>query len=248
MADGIIVAGKVYPVEHPVTRRPLQVLAWSDPPGSGPRVPAFRAGDGFNRARKRWPVDLCVWHWTGGEGEPDRVAETLRARKFGIEFAIGRTGSIWQFCDPHEVDTADAGFANSRSVGVEVVNYGFRSATFDPVRMLRVGPLVPKLGQDRETYEATIHGRKRKLARFYRAQIHAAVALAEAISTATPEVQRRVPLDAGGNLYGRVMKEFDSYTGHCGHYHLTERKLDPGFDLLEALRVEFAASAGAGIG
>jgi hypothetical protein len=239
MAEGIIVAGQTIPVLHPDSGQSLSVHAWSDPPGSGPRVPEFKPGDGFNKARKRWPIDLCVWHWTGGEGEPDRVAETLRARKFGVEFAIGRTGSIWQFCDPFVVDTADAGFANARSVGVEVVCYGYRSL-LDPARALRVGPMIPALGRDRSTYEATIHGRRRKLANFYRTQIDAAIALADALSKAVPEIAREVPTDSSGALVARTV-DVEDFSGHLGHYHLTERKLDPGFDLLEALRGHFAS-------
>jgi hypothetical protein len=241
MSDGIIVEGRAYPVIHPVTKQPIRVRAWTDPPGEGPRVPEFRVGDGYNKKRAKWPVDLFVWHWTGGEAEPERVAETLRQRKFGVEFAIGRYGSIYQFCDPAYVDTADAGFANSRSVGCEVVNYGYRSWTYDPVRAIKLGPVIPKLGLDRPTYPASIHNRKLPpLARFYQEQIHSAVALAEAFSSAVPSVSRKVPVDVSGKLTTAV-HDIAAWSGHLGHYHLTERKLDPGLDLLEALRQRFAA-------
>jgi hypothetical protein len=238
MSDGIVVGGRLWSVTHPVTGQTLRVRAWCDAPGAGPKVVEFKPGDGYNKKRAKWPVDLFVWHWTGGEGEPERVAETLRQRKFGIEFAIGRYGSIYQFCDPAEVDTADAGFVNSRSVGCEIVNYGYAGTIFDPIRMLKV-PKVPSLGQDRLTYPANIHGRTVKTARFYPEQIASAIALAKAFSTAVPSVSRRVPVDAANKLIAKTM-DVTGWSGHVGHFHLTDRKRDPGLDLLEAMQQSFA--------
>lgn len=255
MADGIIVGGIVTPVVHPETKHPVPVFAWCDPPGAL-RVPEFRAGDGYNKSRIKWPVDLCVWHWTGGEAEPDRMAETLRERKLGVEFAVSRAGNIFQFCDPRAVDTADAGGVNNRSVGVEVVNYGYAAGfTIDPVRAIKV-PTVPKLGKDRETYEAMTHGRVVKTAKLYPAQMAACIALAEAISASIPSIPRSVPLmPAGVTGYHRIFPtalgpssvldrsmepaRLSQFAGHIGHYQITDQKRDPGPWFMEQLYAHF---------
>lgn len=241
MAAGIIVRGETFPVLHPSTKQPMRVFAWSDPPGSGPRVPEFKAGDGYNKGRTK-PVDLCVWHWTGGEAEPDRVAETLRKRKLGIEFAIGRTGAIYQFCDPAEVDTADAGIVNSRSVGVEITCYGYAASVFDPLRALKV-PRVPPLGRDRETYVAETHGRKVKTAKFYTPQINAALGLADAISAALG-IPRQVPPEEEDGEFANVLWPSEMrFRGHCGHYHITRKKRDPGPWFMDELGDHFEEAA-----
>lgn len=229
MSDGIIVGGRSYPVTHPVTRHPIPVFAWCDPPGSM-RVPEFRAGDGHNK-RRTSPIDLCVVHWTGGEAEPDRMAETLRKRKLGVEFAISRLGNVFQFCDPAEVDTADAGIVNHRSVGIEVVSYGY------------AGPisLVPKLGRDRETYQARAHGRTVKTAHFYSVQTQALLALADALTDAIPAMLRQVPPSDAAGVYGpALLKGPARFCGFVGHYHLTTSKRDPGPAPIDALRAHFA--------
>ena len=240
MADGIIVAGRAYPVTHPVTRHPIPVFAWCDP---GVRVPAFRAGDGYNRAR-RSPIDLCVVHWTGGEAEPERMAETLRRRKLGVEFAISRLGDVYQFCDPADVDTADAGTVNHRSVGVEVVSYGYAGGwVWDPLRAMRV-PRVPPPGRDRETYRATTHGRAVQTAKFYPAQVSTLCALADALSSAIPTIARAVPPEDAAGVYPPALFRGPSrFAGFVGHYHLTARKRDPGPHTMHALQEHFRGRA-----
>lgn len=210
---------------------PVLRFDWS---GCGPRVAEFRAGDGYNK-RRRSVIDSCVWHWTGGEGEPDRVAETLRKRKLGVEFAISRVGAIWQFCDPLEVDTADAGVMNARSVGVEIVCYGYAASWQAPGRVLRV-PVVPALGRDRERYVDTVHGKPVETAWFYPAQLRAAATLARTLSAAL-HIPRVVPREQGGGVLRRAMLplELRAFAGHLGHYQITAEKRDPGSRLLEYL-------------
>jgi len=233
MPDGIIYKGAVHPVISPLNGRHIPVFAWSDK--HGPRVPEFRPGDGYNKVRRN-PIDLCVWHWTGGENEPDVMAETLRQRKLGVEFAVGRTGTIWQFCDPAQVDTADSGFVNSRSVGVEVVCYGFAAQWGAASRALKV-PLVPKRGQDREVYDAKTHGKTLKTAKLYPVQMEACLALADAISGAIG-IKRQLPPSDDGVFDGIVRFE-----GHCGHLHLTDEKRDPGPWFLGQMREHFSKAA-----
>jgi hypothetical protein len=163
------------------------------------------------------------------------MVKTLQARKLGIEFAIGRDGMIYQFCDPAKVDTADAGILNSRSCGVEIVNYGYKAQRGALGRVLSV-PLVPRLGRDRPTYGAAAHGLELLTARFYPAQLDAACALAGALSTGLG-IPRAVPPPGCDQA---VLPDVLTYRGHLAHSHITAEKRDCGPELLRALRGHFA--------
>lgn len=200
----------------------------------GPKVPEFKAGDGYNKHRTR-EIDQCVWHWTGGEGDALQVARTLLARKYGVPFIVDRSGALFQHCDPTKVATAHAGSVNARSVGVEIVCYGYAGGwTFDPVRAVRV-PVVPRLGKDRETYDDRIHGRTVKHADFYPAQNATAMALAYTLSQVL-SIPHVVPLDPAGFIRRALQPaELSTFKGHLGHYHVTAAKRDPGSRLIERI-------------
>lgn len=210
----LILNGIEYPCNTPVVDWRTHGLTFK--PGKGAR----------KRDVKKTDIDLMVWHWTGGESTHQGLFSILENRNLGVEFSIDREGTIWQFCDPVLVDTWDAGTVNPRSMGVEIANYG------EPLS----GGVIPKKGQDREVYECRLHGKDRKFARFYKPQIQSALDLANAISLAYPDIPRVVPKDANGDLLKRTMtdSELKSFKGHLGHYHVTNNKKDPGFDLLEA--------------
>lgn len=218
---GIIIGGNTVPLQAGLGQEPAQVLTWHV------HGIEFRAGEGYNKRRRR-AVDLAVWHWTGGEREPDEVAGELKRRKLGIEFAISRTGVVYQFCDPLTVDTADAGEVNARSVGIELVSYGMRSA-------LRLW-VAPKLGRDRPTQQVSIQGKQRTVATFYAPQIIAARQLAVALSRALP-IPPVVPLGVTGHVIDRVLVDSHmlAFRGHVGHYHVSRKKSDPGPALLEEI-------------
>lgn len=184
----------------------------------------FHAGKG---ARKRTQVpDLLVLHVTGGEGAPPQVYTTLVRRELGIEFVIDIEGVIWQFCDPLLIDTFDAGPINRRSIGVEIVNYGYRA---DP-------KTVPLKGRARPLYDTIIHGRKIKMARSNPAQLAALVALADTLSLAL-NIPRRLPRNAAGDVHTRLMgpAEVYAFRGVLGHLHVSGAKVDPGTDVFDAL-------------
>jgi hypothetical protein len=224
MSSEIIVGGKPFSLNViPGQPQPI-VLTWHD------HGLTFVAGQGFNKKRKA-RIDLAVWHWTGGESEPPQMVEILKARGYGVEFAIARTGVIWQFADPLEVDTADAAGFNARSVGTEIVSYGM--AGREP------GWKTPKAGADRQVKETFIHGVKVKVASFYPVQLEAARALAIGLSSALG-IQRRVPM-IGASVTARTLATVEAarFTGHAGHYHLTAQKCDPGPAFMEELRTLF---------
>lgn len=227
----IKIGGVLYPLVSP-SGVPVSVRRWDD--AELPKVPEFRAGDGYNKKRVK-PIDLFVFHWTGGENDPITMSEVLRKRKLGVEFAISRSGTVYQFCDPMVVDTADSGIVNSRSIGCEMVCYGY--AGWDIERKVFV---VPRLGQDRETYEATTHGKKVKTAKFYPAQMDAAFALSDAVSKAVPGIPQRVPTD---NVTALTEFDLEAWIGYLGHYHITTNKRDPGPWFMEELDKHFSSKA-----
>jgi len=186
-----------------------------------------KVGDGARRRHPKGVIDLFVWHWTGGENDVETLFRVLDNRELGVEFAIDHVGVIWQFCDPILVDTFDAGFVNARSIGCEIVNYGFRGTGREP---------PGEMGKLRDTYFTTLRGKRRKFARFFPAQINAAVALANAVSAVVPTIPKCIPLSEDGTLLTETMsrREVRNWSGHLGHYHINEGKSDPGTDLFDA--------------
>lgn len=186
-------------------------------------------GEGHNKRRKK-VIDLFVLHWTGGEGSPQTMHRVLEKRDLGVEFMVDREGVIWQFADPIEVDTADAGYINPRSVGVEITNYGHR----------RKAHQIPRKGRDRETYITTMRGRKRRFARFYEPQILAAMDLCDALVACNHpgmQIPRCIPRDDEGCILTETMRprEVRNYSGIIGHFHISKNKSDPGIEIFERL-------------
>jgi len=216
-AGGLILGGEQWHCDVPVF----------NPEDHGLEV---EIGDGARRRHpKRTELDLFVLHWTGGERNPPGLFETLEARELGVEFAIGHFGDVWQYADPLLVDTFDAGKVNPRSMGVEIVNYGFRGKGRKP---------PGRWGKSRDLYETKLNGRKRTFARFRPAQINSAVALLEAvIASETTLIERRIPRDGAGVFMARQMAraELRAFNGVLGHFHVSGRKSDPGTDIFDAL-------------
>ena len=73
--SSIQIANRLYPLTHLATGKEIPVRRWND--WDYPVVPEFKAGDGYNKKRVK-PINLMVWHWTGGEQDPIAMAEVLR--------------------------------------------------------------------------------------------------------------------------------------------------------------------------
>lgn len=230
--EGLIVGDTIWPLVVPEglpgEGTHIPVYTWLD---RRVRVPEFKPGDGFNKKR-RTDIRMGVWHWTGGEGNPLVMAETLRKRKLGIEFAIdGRTGILFQFCDPSKVDTADAGYLNKPSYGVELVSYGYRA----PLKGRHI--LIPKAGRDRGQEDVEYRGKMRRIALFRQPQIVTAVTLACLMSRALKIAPRVLEGEDGDVELGLVSPHrMSTFSGNVGHYMIDEDKLDPGPTLMRALQ------------
>ncbi len=217
-ASGLIVNGRVVDVVADDGEK-IECRNWHD------HGMEFKPGDGARRrVVSKVPLDLGLWHWTGGEGSAAACFRVLHQRELGVETYIGKDGDLWQFADPVLVDTYDAGPYNPRSWGTEIANYGF------------TGPGRAAPNPARGTYETTMNGGRHTFARFFPAQIRTAIALARAQSRSVPTIGLAVPVGADGKLYPSVMTRdaLRRFKGHVGHYMLTSNKADPGHDLLGA--------------
>lgn len=207
MATGIVIGGKTIQVGP--DWRPIVVLGPED------HGIEFKVGVGHNRRRVE-TIRACVWHWTGGERAPEKMAQVLARRGYGVEFAISTMGLIYQFADPLKVDTADVGGFNAPSVGVEMVNIGYRR---------------PKgwgwIPNHREAVKGRLHGVRRTFASFTPRQLRAACFLADALSETLP-IARLVPCNDDDEVITSTIGDLDTFSGHLGHYHVTKRKIDPG--------------------
>lgn len=243
MSTGVRIGGKVYPLLHPITGHPIPTFDVAD------HKIEFKAGDGYNKKRTK-DIELGVFHWTGSENAVETMAETLRKRLLGVEYAISPMASLYQFCDMLEVDTADAGIVNSRSWGVEIVNQGVRS--WDNLwrePRTRKPPMGP-----RPSYDTIIHGKKVRCWDFYTEQKMTAFALNKLISEVVPTYRKDVQTYPGvlssKSLRGLQEDKEANIYGAVGHYNITTEKLDPGPQFMKELAAFMNRGAlyGSGIG
>ena len=220
MAGGIIVNGLDVPLEAPVLTYEETGLV-------------FTAGVHRRTRHRHDPPDTITWHWTGGEPrDASTTYKVLRHRGLGVEFALDRDGTIWQFCDPALTDARDCGsYWDARSVGVEMINYGSRAPASKPWSWH-----VPKRGRDRPVVQSRLRGRTVYVADFTAEQYAAADALADALRLAF-HIPLAIPLDGKGRVLDRPMDDEATLVwkgGEVGHLQITTRaKPDPGVVFLE---------------
>lgn len=214
MVGEIILDGKRYQVGAPVK-------TWEDynPPLTfvGPPSVFWR----------RQSPNLVMWHWTAGENAATSTHATLKRRKLGVEFCIERDGTIVQYLDPVLWDPKDiGGRVGHRSISIEVANYGFA---------MRDQP-IPKRGRDRQTDIERLHGVRKRLARFYPAQVTSIAALTKVLCSVI-DIPMVFPREPSGDLAFRVLKsrELVAFRGIGGHFHKTIYKFDPGLQIFRDL-------------
>ena len=212
MAQGVLVGGKIYPLSHPITGHPIPVFGPED------HGMEFKPGDGHNKIRTH-DITGSVQHYTGSENAVETMFRTLNKRDLGVEFAGTPLGSLFQFCDPVEVDTADAGAANKMTWGIEFVNQGIRKLT--DIRKWRK-PRAHKLNLGpRPMYMANVHGRDIKMWGLYPAQVALMCALNRLMVDALPHYGEDVCVVPG-------VIDFKNFNGAMSHANVSRRKVDVG--------------------
>ena len=219
---GLILGGVRYGADDPYAP---PVYNWHD---TGLET---KIGGNNKRRQPDQQIDLFVVHWTGGFGDAERLFRVLERRTLGVEFFIDYDGAIFQFCDPVEVNTADAGYVNPRSVGVEVRCAGFPSKDSRRHR------------DDQPHYRGTIRGRTLRMVDFTEAQHESLLWLIDTIRIAhDPQIviPRKIPRDDDGTPLRRTMTraEVRNFAGVIGHFHISKRKTDPGTEPMARLALE----------
>jgi hypothetical protein len=94
----------------------------------------------------------------------------------------------------------------------------------------------PRKGRDRITDRERIHGMRLNVARFYPEQVTAVKYLVECLCNYL-EIPLVIPRESDGSLALRrlMSREMRQYSGVCGHFHKTEKKVDPGYLLFHIL-------------
>lgn len=169
----------------------------------------------FAALGKRTETRAVVWHWTGGEGGGRQVFNVLQSRGLSVHFTIDQLGVIWQYADA-DAYCSHASGANGFAVGVEISN--------------RANGLGQHAKWIRDVDFDTVHGRKAPHTCFYSAQVASAKALAVALSRAYG-----LPFNVPIATTVCSKAELSTFRGHLGHYHLSERKRDPGTELMREI-------------
>lgn len=213
MADGVLINGESVPLLHPITKHPIPIFG---PEDTGME---FKIGQGYNK-RRRVAIRGGVIHWTGSENPVETMFRVLNNRKLGVEYCITPMGSLYYFCDPTKVDTADAGAANKYTWGVELIGAGL---VRKGKRWKAPGNMPP-----REKYKTEIHGQKLTCRKMYPAQLQTLFALNALMVDNLPKYEDAVCTETG-------VIDFAKFRGAIGHYNIKRGKTDPGPHTMQAL-------------
>lgn len=194
-------------------------------------------------------VDQFVVHYDVS-GTSRRCFQTLQdERRLSVHFLLDTDGTLYQTLDVKE-RAWHAAEANERSIGVEVAQIGaYPDAQAEP--LLRwydhdaTGPFISYGGLvdtgvrtpgfvarpiRPELQAGRIHGTMLYQYDFTAAQYAALARLLATLHVVLPRIRLDAPRDADGAVLTRALstEELAGYSGVLGHYHVTERKVDPG--------------------
>ncbi len=193
-------------------------------------------------------------------------------RHLSVHFLLDVDGTIYQTLDLKE-RAWHATEANDRSIGVEIAQIGAYESPNAPAlkqwyAIDAAGPKVVFPNWMKETSILTpgfvarparhellsgrIGGQMLYQYDFTDEQYRALAKLTATLTRVFPKIRLDVPRNGDGSVVNRALsaREFDAFRGILGHYHVTDRKNDPGpaFDwerLLDDARAAIAKDAGA---
>lgn len=193
-------------------------------------------------------VDLFVLHYDVC-GTSRRCFKVLHdQRGLSVHFMLDVDGTIYQTLDVKE-RAWHAGPANDRSVGVEIANMGAyenreelskwydvrpNGVVFNPPETngatgIRTKGFVARPAREDPVF-GTIQDRLLWQYDLTDAQYASLSRLTATLCRVLPRIKAVAPRDANGELRTTVLtdQELEKFSGVIGHYHLTNRKVDPG--------------------
>ncbi len=206
---------------------------------------------GWTLEQLRDVVDQFVVHYDvcGTSRQCFKVLHDMRC--LSVHFMLDLDGTIYQTLDLKE-RAWHAGTANSRSVGIEIANMGAygenESKPWDdwyglndkgetiitiPDRLGDGGIRTPHfVGKPvrRDPVYGEIQGRMLEQYDLTPQQYDALIKLTAALHRIFPKIELRYPTDVNGELITHELtpEQFAEFRGVIGHYHITDRKVDPG--------------------
>jgi murein DD-endopeptidase MepM/ murein hydrolase activator NlpD len=255
----IIIADKGYPIDWPT-------YTFRDPdpgfdatknscthhsggrcgPGGTPFAPAKGLGNNTNRIRKRRinerslqaaqsVIKQFVVHLDGCASAEMCFNVLHNERGLSCHFILDNDGTLYQTCDLIDCAYHAAGM-NESSIGIELSNRG--DAKKEPDFYSQPGR------KPRDVVACSINGHKYVAFDFTPPQYLAMEALGKFVARFLPNIKLHSPESAPGqaswgtlypqDLTGAYLRS--TYSGYLGHYHITERKWDPGpFDFKKFL-------------
>jgi N-acetyl-anhydromuramyl-L-alanine amidase AmpD len=194
-------------------------------------------------------VRLVVIHYDA-VGSAERCFRALHDnRGLSAHFLLDLDGTIYQTLDL-TARAFHAKDANDESIGIEIANIGAMSTPRllqkwygrdESGEIRNLFPPDARLGEQRrrdvtprparqELIGGTIHGRKLVQYDFTNEQYEALATLVAALARVFPRVKIDAPRDRSGKVLTGVLPDraADEFEGLVGHYHLDEKKDDPG--------------------
>lgn len=214
--DYIIIGGKAVVVDFPViTWRERDGLSFMNKPVWQPR-------------KDPRAVNLIVLHWDGCVSSR-QAYNVLLERQLSAHLLLDGDGTIYQTLDLAHASAWHARGANERSIGIEIQN---------PVTVGKHDAYNSKRGVIREP---NVHGSgESEHLDFCDIQKKRVAQLVEFLCCHF-NVPRTLPVDESGQVLRTLAPR--NFTGVCGHYHLSQNKIDPGLSLWPGLQQQFSGES-----
>jgi len=208
-------------------------------------------GGGWDLSLLQQTINQIVMHYdvAGTSRQCFKVLHDVR--DLSVHFMVDLDGTIYQTLDVKERARHASG-VNDRSIGIEIANIGaypsnatetlsqwYLKDTNGQVRVklpawlgdggVRVRHFIARPARP-EAITNTVQGELLVQYDFTPEQYRALSHLVAALCAVLPEIKCEAPRDPDGNVpAGKLPDEvLESFQGVLGHYHITERKLDPG--------------------
>ena len=192
-------------------------------------------------------VDLFVIHYDVAWTSANCFRIIHDVRGLSVHFMLDLDGTIYQACDLKE-RARHAGLANDRSIGIEIAHPGPVSSRRSLAKAYKTDakglyleiPANVRRGALKSDFRprpartepltGTIQGSEVVLYDYTPEQYAALTKLTQTLARVFPKIRLDFPRNPDGSLINHVLTEAElaAFQGILGHYHITDRKIDPG--------------------